>query len=77
MQDSSSPTFCLFVTNTAFVILGDTAIVLCVAVSEGGVATDTGRQSVYTNVPTHVVQVHVGTIHFVVADYLTLDIGGV
>ena len=75
MQDSPSPALRLLVTNTAIFILGDTAVVLRVAVGDGGVTTDTGGALVGTNVPTH--EVIGTTLHVVVTDDLTLSIGGV
>ena len=76
MHHSPSPALRLMITNTAFVIFGDAAVVLRVAVGDGGVATDAGGLVVCTNVPTHVVTI-IGTLHVVVADDLTLDVGGV
>ena len=62
-------------TNTAIIILRDTAVVLRVAVGDVGAATDTGGLEICANVPAHVV---IGTtLHVVVADDLTLCIGGV
>ena len=75
MLHSPSPALRFLVTNTEAVILGDTAVVLRVAVGDGGVATDTGRALVCTNVPTHVVRIW--TLHVVVTDDLILSIGGV
>ena len=78
MLDSPSPALRPLVTNTAIFILWDTAVVLRVAVGDGGVATDTGGLVVCTNVPTHVVTPIIGTLHVVVVtDYFTLGIGGV
>ena len=74
MQDSPSPALRHLVTNTAVFILGYAAVVLRVAVSDGGVATDTGGVLVCTNVPTHVVTI-IGTLYVVVTDDLTLSIG--
>ena len=75
MLHSPSPALCPPVTNTAIFILGDTAVVMCVLVGDGGVATDTEGALVCTNVPTYVV---IGTtLHVVVTDDLTLSIGGV
>ena len=63
------------------VIFWDTAIVLRVIVGDVGATTDTGELVVSTNVPAHVMQliirVSIGTLHVVVADNLTLCIGGV
>ena len=66
-------------TNTAIFILGDTAVVMCVVVGDGGVTTDAGGLVVCTNVPALVVttRILIGTVHVVVADDLTLHIGGV
>ena len=77
MLHSPSPALSLLITNTAIFILWDTAVVLRVAVGDGGVATDTGGQVVCTNVPALVVIFIIGTIHVVVADDLTLGTGGV
>ena len=79
MQDSPSLALCLLVTNTAIVILGDTAEVLRVVVGDVGVATDTGGALVGTNVPAHIVIANtlIGTLHVVVADDLTLVTSGV
>ena len=79
MLHSPSPALRFLVTNTAIFILGDTAVVLRVAVGYGGVTTDSGGVSVCTNVTTHVVQarIFIGTLHVVVADDLALCIGGV
>ena len=77
MQDSPSPALCLLISNTAFFIRRDAAVVLCVTVGDVGVATDTGGVLVYTNVPTHVVIVIIGTFHVVVAVDITLGISGV
>ena len=77
MQYSSSPALRILVTNAAIFILWDTAVVLRVAVGDGGVATDTGEATVGTNVPTHVVIVIVGTLLVVFAYDLTLGVGGV
>ena len=77
MQDSPSPAIRILVTNTAIFILWDTAVVLCVAVGDGGVATEAGGLVVGTNVPTHVVTLVIGTLHVVVADDFTLSIVGV
>ena len=76
MLHSPSPALSILVTNTAIFILGDTAVVLRVAVGDVGVATDTGGALVCTNVPTHVMIV-IGTLHVVVAGDITLFIGGV
>ena len=76
MPHSPIPALRPLVTNTAIIILGDTAVVLRVAVGDGGVATDAGGPVVCTNVPAHIVSV-MGTLHVVVADDLTLGIGGV
>ena len=74
MLHSPSPALSILVTDTAMVILRDTAVVMGVAVGDGGVATDAGVATVCTNVPTHVV---IGTtLHVVVTDDLTLSIGG-
>ena len=54
--------------------LGDAAVVLRVAVGDGGVATDAGGALVGTNVPAHVVTLIIGTLHVVVADDLTLRV---
>ena len=75
MQDTPSPALRPMITNTAVVIPGDTAVVLGVVVGDGGVATDAGGLVVGTNVPTHVVIIR--TLHVVVADDLTLGIGGI
>ena len=75
MLHSPSPALRILVTNTAVFILGDTAVVLGVAVGNGGVATDAGELIVGTNVPAHIVVVT--TLHVVVADDLTLCIGSV
>ena len=77
-----SPALCFLVTNTAIIILWDTAVVLRVAVGDVGVATDTGEVHVGTNVPAHVVTIIIETLiirtlHVVVADDLTLCIGGI
>ena len=77
MQDSPSPALCLLISNTAFFIRRDAAVVLCVTVGDVGVATDTGGVLVCTNVPTHVVIVIIGTFHVVVAVDITLGISGV
>ena len=77
MPHSPIPALRPLVTNTAIIILGDTAVVLRVAVGDGGVATDAGGLSVCTNVPAHVVIFIIGTLHVVVADDLTLSTGGV
>ena len=77
MQDSPSPALRILVTNTAFFIRRDAAVVLCVTVGDGGVATDTGGLVVCTNVPAHVPSLIIGTLHVVVADNLTLGTGGV
>ena len=77
MLHSPSPALRLLVTNTAIIIWRDAAVVLRVAVGDGGVATDTGGLVVCTNVPTHVVTPIIGTLHVVVTDYFTLGIGGV
>ena len=47
------------------------------AVGDGGVATDTKVIPECTNVPAHIVIVCIGTLHVVVADDLTLGIGGI
>ena len=77
MPHSPIPALRPLVTNTAIIILGDTAVVLRVAVGDGGVATDAGVALVGTNVPAHIVTLIVGTLHVVVTDDLTLGIGGV
>ena len=82
MQDSPSPAFRFQVTNTAIFILWDTAVVLRVEVGNGGVATDTEGSEECTNVPAHVVTIIIETLiirtlHGVVADDLTLCIGGI
>ena len=74
MPHSPIPALRPLVTNTAIIILGDTAVVLRVAVGDGGVATDAGGLSVCTNVPAHVVTI-IGTLYVVVTDDLTLSIG--
>ena len=75
MLHSPSSALRHLVTNTAIFILRDAAVVLCVVVGDGGVATDTEGALVCTNVPTYVV---IGTtLHVVVTDDLTLSIGGV
>ena len=76
MLHSPSPALRPLVTNTAIFILGDTAVVLRVVVGDGGVATDTKVIPECTNVPAHIVSV-MGTLHVVVADDLTLGIGGI
>ena len=63
------------ITNTAFVIFGDAAVVLCVAVGDVCTATDTGKLVVCTNVPAHVVTKR--TFHVVVTGDLTLGSGGI
>ena len=63
----------VLVTNTAIIILWDTAVVLGVAVGDVGVATDTREATVCTNVPTLVVIVSIGTFFVVVTDDLTLS----
>ena len=75
MQDSPSPALRHLVTNTAVFILGYAAVVLRVAVGDGGVATEAGGLVVGTNVPAHVPSLIIGTLHVVVADDLTLSIG--
>ena len=77
MLHSPSSALRHLVTNTAIFILRDTAVVLCVAVGDGGVATDAEGAPVGTNVPAHVVPLIIGTLHVVVADDLTLGTGGV
>ena len=77
MQDSSGPALCLFISNSAIVIRRDTAKVLCVMVGDVGAATDTRGLVVGTNVPAHIVTLIKGTLHVVVADDLTLDVGDV
>ena len=77
MQDLPSPALRHLVTNTTIFIRRDAAVVLLVVVGDVGVATDTGGHVVCTNVPTHKVIVVIGTLHAVVADYLTLGMGGV
>ena len=77
MLHSPSPALRLMVTNTAIFIFWETAVVLRVPVGDVGAATDTGGLLVGTNVPTHVVTLIMGTLHVVVADDLTLSIGGV
>ena len=71
----------LLVSEIAAISRGQAAVVLCVVVGEGGVATDAGGLEVGTNVPAHVVTgiiiISVGTLHVVVADDLTLSFGGV
>ena len=68
----------LLVSEIAAISRGQAAVVLRVAVGDGGVATDTGGLVVCTNVPTHVVTPIIGTLHVVVVtDYFTLGIGGV
>ena len=74
MLHSPSSALRILVTNTAIFILRDTAVVLRVAVGDGGVATDTGGVLVCTNVPAHVVTI-IGTLYVVVTDDLTLSIG--
>ena len=71
MQDLPSPALRLLISNTAFFIRRDAAVVLCVTVCNGGVATYTGQTLVCTNVPTHVVIVIIGTFHILLADNLT------
>ena len=82
MLHSPSPALRPLVTNTAIFIWRDTAVVLRVAVGDGGVATDTGGALVGTSVPTYVVTsiLRIGTTiirtsHVVVTDDLTLGIG--
>ena len=77
MPHSPIPALRPLVTNTAIIILGDTAVVLRVAVGDGGVATDAGGLSVCTNVPAHVMIFIIGTLHVVVTDNLTLVIGSI
>ena len=77
MLHSPSPALRLLVTNTAIFILGDTAVVLRVPEGDVGVATDAEGTLVGANVPTHVVKLMIGTLHVVVADDLSLRIGGV
>ena len=78
MQDSPSPALCLLISNTAFFIRRDAAVVLCVTVGDVGVATDTRGVLVCTNVPTHVETIGTGgTLRVVVADDLTLGVGSV
>ena len=77
MKYSPCPALRLLFTNTAIFILWDTAVVMGVAVGDGGVATDAGRALVCTNVPTHVVTLIIGTLHVVVADDLTLGNGSI
>ena len=79
MLHSPSPALRPLVTNTAIFILWDTAVVLRVAVGDGGVATDAGEALVGTNVPAHImiIRILIGTLHVVVADDLTLGTGGV
>ena len=74
-----SPSYALrfLVSKTAIFILGDTAVVLGVVVSDVGIATDTGELLVCTNVPTHVVISIIGTLHVVFTDYVTLSISSV
>ena len=76
MLHSPSSALCILVTNTAIFILGDTAVVKGVVVGDVGVATDTKVIPECTNVPAHIVSV-MGTLHVVVADDLTLGIGGI
>ena len=77
MQDSPSPALRPPISNTAIFIRRNAAVVLLVVVGDVGVATDTGGREVCTNVPAHKVIVVIGTLHAVVADDLTLGIGGV
>ena len=77
MQDLPSPALRLLISNTAFFIRRDAAVVLCVTVGDVGVATDTGGLLVCTNVSAHVVTLIIRTLHVVVADDLTLGTGGV
>ena len=79
MLHSPSPALRFLVTNTAIFFWWNTAVVMCVLVGDGGVATDAGEFFVCTNVPTHVMitRVFIGTRHVVVADDLTLRSGGV
>ena len=77
MLHSPSSALRRLVTNTAILILWDTAVVLRVPVGDVGVATDAGRALVCTNFPTHVVTLIIGTLHVVVAYDFTLCIGGV
>ena len=76
-----SPALRLLVTESAIFILGDTAVVLRVGVSYVGAATDAGGLVVCTNVPAHIMTTgtsnFVGTFHVVVADDITLGVGGV
>ena len=75
------PALRLLVTNTAIFIRWYAAVVLCVAPGDVGAATDAGGLVVCTNVPAHVVGTRVtlikGTLTIVVADDLTLSMGGV
>ena len=73
MQDLPSPAFSLLITNTAVVMLWDTAVMLRVVVGDRGAATQAGEVLVCTNVPTHVVRIW--TLHVVVTDDLILGIG--
>ena len=77
MLHSPSSALCPLVTNTAIFILGDTAIVLRVVVGDVGVATDAGEAVKCTDVPANIVIFIIGTFHVVVADDLTLHVGGV
>ena len=77
MLHSPSPALRLLVTKTAIFIRRYAAEVLRVLVGDGGVATDAGGVLVCTNVSTHIVIIFKGTLHVVVADDLTLGIGGV
>ena len=80
MLHSPSSALRPLVTNTAIVIRRDAAVVMCVAVGDIGVSTDTGGVLVGTNVTTHIVLTSIliiGTFHVVVTDNLTLRIGGV
>ena len=82
MQDLPSPALCLLVTNTAIFIRWYAAEVLGVVVGDGGAVTDAEEAIVCTNVPAHVVTgitiiIFMGALHIVVADDLTLGVGGV
>ena len=78
MLHSPSPALRILLSNTAIFFWWNTAVVMCVLVGDGGVATDAGEFFVCTNVPTHVMitRVFIGTRHVVVADDLTLSICG-
>ena len=78
------PSFALrrLVTNTAFVLRRDAAVVLRVVPGDVGAATDTWVVTVCTNVPAPIVTTEfstiiIGTIAIVVTGGMTLSIGSV